>query len=57
MKPMTKAIIVALVQILLISSLGAKLLYDRQTRPRAWLENEAIRSESADSRTLCKFAD
>jgi len=37
-KPMTKAVVVALVQILLISSLGAKLLYDRRTCPRAWFK-------------------
>jgi hypothetical protein len=35
-KPMTKAIAVALIQILIVSSLGAKLLYDRRTRPQAW---------------------
>jgi hypothetical protein len=35
-KPMTKAIAVALLQILVVCSLGAKLLYDRQTRPQAW---------------------
>ncbi len=38
MRPMTKAVAVTLVQILLISSLGAKLLYDRHTRPRAWFK-------------------
>jgi hypothetical protein len=32
-KPMTKAIAVALIQILIVSSLGAKLLYDTRTRP------------------------
>ena len=36
MKPLTKAIAVALIQILIVSSLGAKLLYDRRTRPQAW---------------------
>lgn len=36
MKPLTKAVAVALVQLLIVSSLGAKLLYDRHTRPRAW---------------------
>jgi hypothetical protein len=35
-KPLTKAIAVALIQILIVSSLGAKLLYDRRTRPQAW---------------------
>jgi hypothetical protein len=37
-KPMTKAIAVALIQILTVSSLGAKLLYDRRTRPQAWFK-------------------
>jgi hypothetical protein len=36
MKPMTRAVTVALIQILIVSSLGAKLLYDRRTRPQAW---------------------
>jgi hypothetical protein len=36
MKPMSKAIAVALIQVLVVSSLGAKLLYDRRTRPSAW---------------------
>ncbi len=40
MKPMTRAIAVALIQILIVSSLGAKLLYDRRTRPRAWFKTE-----------------
>ena len=40
MKPMTKAVAVALVQVLIVCSLGAKLLYDRRTRPRAWFKTE-----------------
>ncbi len=40
MKPMTKAIAVALIQILIVCSLGAKLLYDRRTRPRTWFKTE-----------------
>jgi hypothetical protein len=40
MKPMTKAVSVALIQILIVCSLGAKLLYDRQTRPQAWFKTE-----------------
>jgi hypothetical protein len=40
MKPMTKAIAVALVQVLIVCSLGAKLLYDRKTRPQAWFKAE-----------------
>jgi hypothetical protein len=38
MKPLTKAIAVALIQTLLVCSLGAKLLYDRRTCPRAWFK-------------------
>jgi hypothetical protein len=37
-KPLTKAITVALIQILIVCSLGAKLLYDRRTRPQAWFK-------------------
>jgi hypothetical protein len=37
-KPMTRAIAVALIQILLVGSLGGKLLYDRRTRPQAWFK-------------------
>src|SRR5215472_11961228 len=36
MKLMMKGIIIALVQVGLVASLGAKLLYDRATRPRVW---------------------
>ena len=39
-KPMTKAVVVALIQVLIVCSLGAKLLYDRRTRPRAWFKTE-----------------
>jgi len=38
--PMTKAVAVALIQLLIVSTLGAKLLYDRKTRPRAWFKTE-----------------
>jgi hypothetical protein len=37
---MIKAIVVALIQILIVCSLGAKLLYDRRTRPQAWFKAE-----------------
>jgi hypothetical protein len=40
MKPLTKAIVVTLIQGVLVSSLGAKLLYDRSARPRAWFRAE-----------------
>jgi hypothetical protein len=39
-KPITKAVVVALIQVLIVCSLGAKLLYDRRTRPRAWFKTE-----------------
>jgi hypothetical protein len=38
--PVTKAVAVALIQVLIVSSLGAKLLYDRRTRPQAWFKTE-----------------
>lgn len=40
MKPMTKAVAVALIQALVVCSLGAKLLYDRRTHPQAWFKAE-----------------
>lgn len=40
MKPITKAAIVALIQVLIVCSLGAKLLYDRRTRPQAWFKTQ-----------------
>ena len=36
MKPLAKAAVVALIHVLIVSSLGAQLLYDRRTRPQAW---------------------
>ena len=36
MKPFLKGIVIAVIQVGLVSSLGAKLLYDRSTLPRAW---------------------
>jgi len=38
--PMTKAAVVALIQVLIVCSLGAKLLYDRRTCPQAWFKTE-----------------
>jgi hypothetical protein len=38
MKPLKKALLLALVHALLVCSLGAKLLYDRATRPRVWVK-------------------
>ena len=40
MKPLTKAIAVALIQALIVCSLGAKLLYDRRSRPQAWFRTQ-----------------
>lgn len=39
MKPLHKGLIVALVHLVLVSTLGAKLLYDRRTRPRVWVKS------------------
>ena len=38
MKPLYRGLIVALFHILIVSSLGAKLLYDRTTLPRIWVK-------------------
>jgi len=38
MKPLGKAIVVAAIQLLIVCSLGAKLLYDRHTRPQVWFK-------------------
>src|SRR6201987_2988926 len=40
MSALAKAIAVALIQVLIVCSLGAKLLYDRRTRPQAWFKTE-----------------
>jgi len=37
-RPLTKAIVVAAIQVVIVSSLGAKLLYDRHTRPQVWFK-------------------
>lgn len=37
MKSLSKALVVVLLQVLIVSSLGAKLLYDRAHRPRIWV--------------------
>jgi hypothetical protein len=39
-KPLTQAIAVALIQVLIVCSLGAKLFYDRRTRPQAWFKTQ-----------------
>ena len=39
MKGMRKGLVVALLHVMLVSSLGAKLLYDRATRPRIWVRS------------------
>ncbi len=36
MKPWAKCLVIAVVHVGLVASLGAKLLYDRTTRPRVW---------------------
>lgn len=37
MSPLIKGLVVAVVQVGLVASLGAKLLYDRATLPRVWV--------------------
>ncbi len=38
MKPLWKGVIVCLVQVSLVAGIGAKLRYDRATRPRLWVK-------------------
>lgn len=42
MKPLHKGIILAVVHLLIVSSLGAKMLYDRATRPRVWVQTRPV---------------
>ena len=37
MKPFVKGLVIAVIQICLVATLGAKLLYDRETLPRVWV--------------------
>ena len=36
MKPLAKSLLIAVIHVGIVGSLGAKLLYDRETRPRVW---------------------
>jgi hypothetical protein len=38
MTPLIKGLVIAVVQVCLVASLGAKLLYDRATLPRVWVK-------------------
>ncbi len=38
MKPLYKGLLLALLQVLLVCTLGVKLLYDRAHRPRLWIK-------------------
>lgn len=40
MNAMTKAAVVTLIHLLIVASLGGKLLYDRRTRPQAWFKSQ-----------------
>jgi len=37
MKPIVKGLVIAVIHVCLVASLGAKLLYDRATLPRVWV--------------------
>jgi hypothetical protein len=45
MKPLYKGLAVALIHILMVLSLGGKLLYDRATRPRIWVRTTSYGPE------------
>src|SRR5690242_4039726 len=38
MKPLQKGLLLALLHLLIVCSLGGKLLYDRATRPHLWMK-------------------
>jgi hypothetical protein len=42
MKPLQKGMAVAIIHILIVLSLGGKLLYDRATRPRVWVRTGSV---------------
>ncbi len=42
MNALGKGVAVALIHILIVLSLGGKLLYDRKTRPRIWVRTEQV---------------
>lgn len=42
MKALQKGLAVAVIQILIVLSVGGKLLYDRATRPRVWVRTASI---------------
>ena len=42
MKTIQKGLAVAVIQILIVLSVGGKLLYDRATKPRVWVRTAAI---------------
>lgn len=43
--PQNKGLLIAAVQLAIVLSLGVKLLYDRATRPRVWVQCEAYDPE------------
>jgi hypothetical protein len=42
MKPLQKGVAVAVIHVLIVLSLGGKLLYDRATRPRIWVRTGSV---------------
>lgn len=42
MTPVMRGVIVAIAQVALMSAVGARLLYDRVTLPRAWVETAGV---------------
>jgi len=42
MKPLYKGLLLGAIQVALVCSLGAKLLYDRATRPRVWVKTAPV---------------
>lgn len=40
MSSLKKAVVIAVIHVAIVSTLGAKLLYDRATRPRVWVRTQ-----------------
>jgi hypothetical protein len=45
MSPLLKGVLLAVLQVALIAGIGGKLLYDRATLPRAWVETAGVDPE------------
>jgi len=45
MRPVTRGLLVALLQVLIVAAVGGKLLYDRQVLPKVWVRTAGVDPE------------